>query len=129
MWCNIIARHLESIIAVVDWFDCDAASCGNEVATLDCGALSVAEHSGHAVLFLIRFDCNAASSRKRVATRASGVPSVERRLRHFVFGAIAYSFGVLLFREHAATCNHRILELGKQRISCLSNVESFGCNG
>jgi len=54
MWCNIIARHLESIIAVVDWFDCDASSCGNEVATLDCGALSVAEHSGHAVLFLIR---------------------------------------------------------------------------
>ena len=54
MWCNIIARHLESSVAVVDWFDCDAASCGNEAATLDCGALSVAEHSGHAVLFLIR---------------------------------------------------------------------------
>ena len=54
MWRNIIARHLESSVAVVDWFDCDAASCGNEVATLDCGALSVAGHSGHAVLFLIR---------------------------------------------------------------------------
>ena len=129
MWCSIIPRHPGSSVSLVDWFDCDAASCGNEVATLRCGALSVAEHSGHAVLFLIRFDCNAASSRKRVATRASGVPSVERRLRHFVFGAGADSFGVLLSREHAATCNHRILELAKQRISCLSNVESFGCNG
>ena len=75
------------------------------------------------------FDCNATSSSKRVATRASGVPSVERRLRHFVFGAGAYSFGGLLSRKHAATCNHRVLELAKQRISCLSNVESFGCNG
>ena len=54
MWCSIIPRHPGSSVSLVDWFDCDAASCGNEVATLRCGALSVAEHSGHAVLFLIR---------------------------------------------------------------------------
>ena len=64
-----------------------------------------------------------------MAARASGVPSVERRLRHFVFGAGADSFGVLLSREHAATCNHGVLELAKQRTSCLSDGVSFGCNG
>ena len=75
------------------------------------------------------FDSNATSSSKREATRASGVPSVKRHLRRFVFGAVAYGFGVALSRKHAATCNHRVLELAKQRTSCLSDVESFGCNG
>ena len=64
-----------------------------------------------------------------MATRTSGVPSVERHLRRFVFGAVAYGFGVALSRKHAATCNHRVLQLVKQQTSCLSDGASFGCNG